>query len=90
MRLLFADDPYAETESVLQSLGFPADWPGRSFGEMLELLAAGDPLRRPLLNWITGNTYGHYREHRATITRFAEDEGAAAGFSPQSKPVVLF
>ena len=48
-----------------------ADLNRLSFEEMLKPLDADDPQQRPLLSWITGNTYEHYREHRVTITRFA-------------------
>jgi len=48
-----------------------ADLAGLSFEELLAPLDAGDPQRGPLLGWIAGNTYEHYREHRATITKLA-------------------
>lgn len=47
-----------------------ADLTGLTFEEMLKPLDADDSQRRPLLSWITGNTYEHYREHRETILKF--------------------
>jgi hypothetical protein len=48
-----------------------ADLAGLSFEDMLKPLDPEDPQRGPLLNWIAGNTYEHYREHRATIMKLA-------------------
>jgi len=41
-----------------------------SFPEMTAPLP-GDKQNRPLLGWITGNTYEHYLEHRLTIEQLA-------------------
>ncbi|MGA2819111.1 MAG: ClbS/DfsB family four-helix bundle protein [Anaerolineales bacterium] len=41
-----------------------------SFEEMMSPRAT-DPQHRPLMGWITGNTYEHYREHRESIERMA-------------------
>jgi len=40
-----------------------------SFEQMQTPLDPADPQKRPLLNWIVGNTYDHYREHRLTIQK---------------------
>ncbi|MCJ7532377.1 MAG: ClbS/DfsB family four-helix bundle protein [Anaerolineales bacterium] len=53
----------ASHEQVLRDL---ADM---SFEEMMRQAHAEDPQARPLLAWIVGNTYEHYREHRASIER---------------------
>ena len=37
------------------------------FDELLKPHYPGDPDTRPLLVWVTGNTYEHYREHRKNI-----------------------
>jgi hypothetical protein len=31
-----------------------------------------DPEARPLINWVIGNTYAHYQEHRLNIEKLAE------------------
>lgn len=38
-----------------------------SFDEMMQPLRADDPEKRPLIGWIIGNTYDHYREHGRAI-----------------------
>jgi len=40
------------------------DLEGLSFEELMEPHYPDDPEQRPLLNWVIGNTYSHYREHR--------------------------
>lgn len=55
----------ASHEQLLQDL---MDMP---FTEMTAPRYPGDPDARPLLWWIAGNTYEHYREHRAVIERLA-------------------
>ncbi len=42
-----------------------------SFEQMQTPLDPADPQKGPLLNWIIGNTYDHYREHRLTIQKIA-------------------
>ena len=42
-----------------------------SFDQMMQPLDPEDAQKRPLIGWIIGNTYDHYREHRATIEKFA-------------------
>lgn len=39
------------------------------FQMMMEPAHTDDPEQRPLLAWIAGNTYEHYREHRVGIER---------------------
>ncbi len=53
-------DEHAQVMAALKSL---------TFQQMMQPLDPKDPQKRPLLNWITGNTYEHYMEHRATIER---------------------
>ncbi len=48
-----------------------ADLAKLSFEEMMAPLDPADPQKRPLIGWIIGNTYDHYREHRLTIEKFA-------------------
>jgi hypothetical protein len=48
-----------------------AELNGYSFEDMLKPVDPQDPEQRPLLGWIIGNTYDHYREHRETITKLA-------------------
>jgi hypothetical protein len=43
------------------------DLEGIPFSQMTEQAYPDDELARPLLAWIAGNTYEHYREHRAAI-----------------------
>lgn len=38
-----------------------------SFADLMKPRYEDDPEARPLLNWVIGNTYDHYREHRQTI-----------------------
>lgn len=40
-----------------------ADLEGMSFDELMQPHYADDPEQRPLLDWVIGNTYDHYREH---------------------------
>jgi hypothetical protein len=37
------------------------------FAELLEQHYGDDPENRPVIDWVTGNTYEHYREHRGWI-----------------------
>jgi hypothetical protein len=37
-----------------------------SFADLMQPNAE-DPQRRPLIIWVMGNTYEHYREHQQTI-----------------------
>ncbi len=54
-----------EHENLLAELG------KMSFEDMLVPLDPENPQKGPLLNWIIGNTYDHYLEHRRTIEKFA-------------------
>jgi hypothetical protein len=38
-----------------------------TFADLMQPRYADDPEARPLINWVIGNTYDHYREHRQTI-----------------------
>ena len=38
-----------------------------TFADLMQPRYDDDPEARPLINWVIGNTYDHYREHRQTI-----------------------
>ena len=40
-----------------------------SFDELMKPRFADDPEQQPLLNWVLGNTSGHFAEHRLTIEK---------------------
>ena len=40
-----------------------------SFDELLQPRFPDDPQKRPLLDWVMGNTVDHFKEHRLTITK---------------------
>ncbi len=40
-----------------------------SFDELMKPRHADDPEKQPLLNWVLGNTTGHFSEHRANIEK---------------------
>jgi len=42
-----------------------------SFADLMKQRFPGDPEARPLIDWVIGNTYDHYREHRAAIEKLA-------------------
>jgi hypothetical protein len=39
------------------------------FDELMEPRHADDPEKQPLLNWVLGNTTGHFSEHRENIEK---------------------
>jgi uncharacterized protein (TIGR03083 family) len=41
------------------------------FAELMEPRYPDDREQRPVLDWVIGNTYDHYREHHRTIESFA-------------------
>jgi uncharacterized protein (TIGR03083 family) len=41
-----------------------------SYNDLMKPHYPDDPEARPLIGWVTGNTYEHYQEHRATIQKF--------------------
>jgi hypothetical protein len=49
-----------------------ADLEQMSFADLMRPRFADDPEARPLIAWVIGNTYEHYREHRAAIERLIE------------------
>ena len=51
---------YAEVMTRLESLPFE---------ELLRPRFPDDPGKAPLLNWVLGNTTGHFREHRENIEK---------------------
>jgi hypothetical protein len=40
-----------------------------SFNELMKPRHADDPEQQPLLNWVLGNTSGHFTEHRLNIEK---------------------
>jgi hypothetical protein len=42
---------------------------GMSYAELMRQRFPDDPQARPVVAWVIGNTYEHYREHRAIIER---------------------
>jgi hypothetical protein len=40
-----------------------------SFDELMKPRFSDDPEKQPLLNWVLGNTSGHFAEHRLTIEK---------------------
>ncbi len=51
---------YHET---LQTLG------RTSYADLMKPLKPDDPQKRPIIGWVTGNTSGHFAEHRGYIER---------------------
>jgi uncharacterized protein (TIGR03083 family) len=49
-----------------------ADLDQMSFADLMKPRDADDPEQRPLMGWVTGNTYEHYLEHRTTIEKVAK------------------
>ena len=39
------------------------------FGDLMKPRFPDDPEKQPLLNWVLGNTSGHFAEHRLTINK---------------------
>ena len=44
---------------------------GMTFADLMKPHYADDPLKRPVIEWVIGNTYSHYREHRLNIQAVA-------------------
>jgi hypothetical protein len=44
-----------------------------NFADLLQPLDEDDPQKRPVLDWVIGNTYDHYQEHRRTIQAMLEN-----------------
>jgi hypothetical protein len=40
-----------------------------SYADLMKPLKPDDPLKRPILGWVTGNTSEHFAEHRSYIER---------------------
>ena len=49
-----------------------ADLAQISFEELMQPRYADDPEAGPRINWVIGNTYEHYQEHRAAIQKLIE------------------
>jgi hypothetical protein len=49
-----------------------ADLESLSFDDLREPLDDEDPERRPVIDWVIGNTYEHYREHRLNIEKLIQ------------------
>lgn len=45
------------------------------FDELLKARFPDDPEKRPMLDWVTGNTYEHYQEHRGYIQEILSHGG---------------
>jgi hypothetical protein len=43
------------------------------FAELMDQHYEDDPEARPVIDWVIGNTYDHYREHRAWIEEMLTD-----------------
>jgi hypothetical protein len=74
--ILLGRSQHCSAEEVLASLSAShshllRDLDQMPFARMLEQAHAEDELARPLLAWIAGNTYQHYREHRTSIEKLA-------------------
>jgi hypothetical protein len=57
------------------------------FAMMLEPAHADNPEGRPLLAWIAGNTYEHYREHRAAIMELIAPTSSRATLKAQMQQI---
>ncbi len=55
------DDLRQSHEQVVRTLG------QMNFADLLRPRYEDDPEARPVISWVIGNTYEHYREHRQTI-----------------------
>ncbi|MDE3090931.1 MAG: ClbS/DfsB family four-helix bundle protein [Chloroflexota bacterium] len=55
-------DSHAQTLDELERL---------SYDDLMKPRDADDPQKRPLIGWVIGNTYEHYREHCASIEKIA-------------------
>jgi len=56
-------------QSHTQVLAALAEW---SYEDLMQPHYPDDPEARPLINWVIGNTYEHYQEHRLNIQKLAE------------------
>lgn len=45
------------------------------FADLIKPLYPDDPQARPLIGWVIGNTYEHYREHRGYIEALPQQHG---------------
>ena len=73
-RLLIARNLRRPTEEVLVELKqiyaeVIARLKATPFDELMKPRHADDPEKQPLLNWVLGNTSGHFSEHRLTIEK---------------------
>lgn len=68
------DRPVAEVIAELRQSHAQvlADLAQMSFADLMKPRYADDPEAGPLIDWVIGNTYEHYQEHRATIERLIE------------------
>jgi len=56
-------------QSHTQVVAALAEW---SYEDLMQPHYPDDPEARPLINWVIGNTYEHYQEHRLNIQKLAE------------------
>ena len=73
-RLLLARNLRRPTEEVLEELKrvyaeVVARLKATPFDELMKPRFADDPEKQPLLNWVLGNTTGHFSEHRINIEK---------------------
>jgi hypothetical protein len=45
------------------------------FADLMKPLRADDPQARPVMGWVIGNTFEHYREHRGYIEALLKQRG---------------
>jgi hypothetical protein len=72
--ILFERNRLRSSGDVLDELkqvyaGVVARLKATPFDELMEPRHANDPEKQPLLNWVLGNTTGHFAEHRLTIEK---------------------
>jgi len=72
--ILFERNRLRSSGDVLDELkqvhaGVVARLKATPFDELMEPRHADDPEKQPLLNWVLGNTTGHFAEHRLTIEK---------------------
>ncbi len=76
-KILFERNRHRPSEEVLDELKrvyaeVIARLKATPFEELMEPRYADDPEKQPLLNWVLGNTSGHFSEHRLTIEKMLE------------------
>ncbi len=44
-----------------------------NYADLMKPFRSDDPLQRPVVAWVTGNTSAHFAEHRSYIERVLRD-----------------